>query len=432
MEVLNTAAAIHTPMMQQYWAIKKEYPNTLLFYRLGDFYELFFEDAKLGAKLLDVTLTSRGQSGGVPIPMAGVPYHAIEQYLSKLLKQGYCAALCEQVGEVTGKGPVERQVVRVMTPGTVSEDHLLDERQDHLIMSLYSKGNALGLAYLDLAGGRFRLTQCVDTETILREIARLQPKEILVCEDDPHLHLVADHPALRRRPVWDFSLDSARANFIRQLGTQDLQAYGCEAFPLGLSAAGALLQYAKETHKASLPHLQDLQIWQESNTLILDPQTRKNLEIDENIQGGRDNTLITVLDATHTHMGARMLKRWLHQPLRDHAEIAQRLDAVEEGACRRPQRAQMQELLKSVGDIERIITRIALRSAKPRDLTQLRETLHVLPHAHQLMKNFSATRLQDLQACLGPFESLCSELDRALVEAPPQLIRATMTYSMSY
>ena len=322
--------AIHTPMMRQYLAIKAEYPDMLLFYRMGDFYELFYDDAKRAAKLLDITLTARGKSAGNPIPMAGVPYHAVEGYLAKLVRKGESVAICEQTGDpATSKGPVEREVTRIVTPGTLTDEALLAAGRDNLVAAVFADGEHIGIAWLDLAGGRFRLTEVADTEALLGEIERLRPAEVLVDEDQALADAFSDGTRVTRRPPWHFEHDSATRLLCSQFGTRDLSGFGTDEFPRGVAAAGALLQYVTDTQKSSLPHLQSIVSERREDAVIMDGPTRRNLEIAESLSGHHQHTLAGVMDRCQTPMGSRLLRRWLQRPLRDATVLRGRYQAVE-------------------------------------------------------------------------------------------------------
>ena len=415
--------ASHTPMMQQYLRIKAEHPDVLLFYRMGDFYELFYEDATRAARLLDITLTQRGQSAGKAIPMAGVPVHAAENYLGRLMRLGESVAICEQIGDpATSKGPVERQVVRIVTPGTVTDEALLDERRDNLLVSVYADpaGLHFGLAALDLASGRFFIEQLSGSEALLAELARLQPAEYLQSEDQQipgH-----EHPALKRRLPWHYELTAARELLCRQFGVHDLAGFGAQDLPLAVSAAGALLLYAQETQKSTLPHIDGLQVRRLESGITLDAATRRNLELTRNLAGGQDHTLYAVLDQTRTAMGSRLLARWLHEPLRDKAVISARHDAVET-VITQAAAAGLQTLLAGIADIERILTRIALGSARPRDLAALRDTLGALPALRSQLGLLQADRWQALAEDLSANPVSFELLTRAVIPQPPVLIR---------
>ncbi|TCP11455.1 DNA mismatch repair protein MutS [Bisgaardia hudsonensis] len=411
----------HTPMMQQYLRLKAENPDILLLYRMGDFYELFYDDAKKAAKLLDISLTKRGQSAGQPIPMAGVPYHSIEGYLAKLVQLGESAAICEQIGDpATSKGPVERQIVRIVTPGTISDEALLPERQDNLIASVYQEKDQFGLATLDMTSGRFQLSEPNTKESLQAELQRIQPVELLYCEDFAEMQIIAKAKGLRRRPIWEFELGTAIQQLNRQFGTKDLRAFGVEKAILGLCAAGCLLQYAKETQRTALPHIQSISFIQNSDNIQLDAATRRNLELTQNIAGGTEHTLSAILDKCVTPMGSRLLKRWIHQPIRDVQKLHHRQQIID-SILQADLVTELQPYLQQVGDMERILARVALRSARPRDLTRLRTALAQLPdiqHILKTSKNFTALSQQ-----ISDFSIEYDLLQHAITDNPPLLIR---------
>jgi DNA mismatch repair protein MutS len=331
-------SAQHTPVMQQYHAIKARFPDTLLFYRMGDFYELFYDDARKTAKLIDITLTRRGQSGGEPIPMAGVPVHAVENYLARLVKLGESVAICEQIGDpATSKGPVAREVVRVVTPGTLTDAALLADKETRLLAAL-TFTPTLGLAWLDLAGGRFSLTELGELEALHAELERLKPAELLISEEADVPAWLANTPGLRRRPPWHFDPGTGKRLLCEQFGTRDLSGFDAEDAPAAVGAAGCLLQYAKDTQRAALPHLRSLTRERREQAVIMDAVTRRNLEI-ETSAGGRDEyTLAGLMDRCATPMGSRLLRRWLNRPIRDHAELDRRQQANRRAATRRGRR----------------------------------------------------------------------------------------------
>ena len=410
----------HTPMMQQYLRIKAEFPDTLLFYRMGDFYELFYEDARRAASLIDITLTSRGKSAGQAIPMAGVPYHAVESYLAKLLRQGESVAICEQVGDpATSKGPVAREVVRVLTPGTLTDEALLDSRRDNLIAALYRSGERAGLAWLELSSGRFSITELTLTQ-IASELERLQIAELLVPENTGPYGLERFDSRLRELPPWQFDADTAQRELCEQFGTHNLDGFGCADLPLAIQAAGGLLQYVRDTQRSSLPHIDGLQVERADDSLLLDAVTRRNLEIDRSLAGREADTLAGIMDRCATTMGSRMLRRWLNRPLRDHTVLRRRYQAVEK--LRATATPQLTELLGRVGDLERILTRIALLSARPRDLAQLRTALQLLPAIRQQLPD-DTPLLQSLGRRLADQPAIRQRLEQALVQEPPMLIR---------
>ena len=412
----------HTPMMQQYLQLKAQHPDILLFYRMGDFYELFYDDAKRAAVLLDISLTKRGASAGEPIPMAGVPYHAVEGYLAKLVALGESVAICEQIGDpAAAKGPVERKVVRIVTPGTVSDEALLPERQDNLVAAIYEQKGVFALATLDMTSGRFLMTELPTKEAVSAELQRLMPAEILYPEDFAHAQILNNYKGLRRRPVWEFELVTAKTLLNRQFGTQSLEGFGVEQAEVGLCAAGCVLHYAQETQRTALPHVQSIQLQQNSETVLLDAATRRNLELTQNLAGGTEATLAAVLDKCVTPMGSRLLKRWIHQPIRDLNKLQKRQDIIktlqESGLIE-----SLQPCLQQVGDMERILARVALRSARPRDLTRLRTALAQIPILVNYAQNQTACLVQTM-AQLADFSELQSLLERAIIDNPPQLIR---------
>ncbi|MGC7590338.1 DNA mismatch repair protein MutS [Bisgaard Taxon 46] len=414
---------LHTPMMRQYLALKAENPDILLFYRMGDFYELFYDDAKKAAALLDISLTKRGQSAGQPIPMAGVPYHAVEGYLAKLVQLGESVAICEQVGDpATSKGPVERQVVRIVTPGTVSDESLLPERQDNLITALYQEKSRFGLAILDMTSGRFQISEPEDRASLQAELQRISPVEILYCEEIEDFAAIEHFKGLRRRPIWEFELGTAIQLLNRQFNTKDLRGFGVEKAILGLCAAGCLLQYAKDTQRTALPHIQSITLLQNSQNIQLDAATRRNLELTQNLAGGTENTLASVLDKCVTAMGSRLLKRWIHQPIRDRQKLLQRQHIIS-ALLDQDLVAELQPYLHQIGDMERILARVALRSARPRDLTRLRTALEQLPAIRQILENQTSSNLTALLQPIGEFSVQLDLLQRALIDNPPMLIR---------
>ncbi|GHZ39088.1 DNA mismatch repair protein MutS [Vibrio cholerae] len=413
----------HTPMMQQYLRLKAENPDILLFYRMGDFYELFYDDAKRASELLDISLTKRGASAGEPIPMAGVPFHAVEGYLAKLVQMGESVAICEQIGDpATSKGPVERKVVRIVTPGTVTDEALLSERVDNLIAAIYHHNGRFGYATMDITSGRFQLSEPQTEEEMAAELQRTSPRELLFPEDFSPVHLMASRQGNRRRPIWEFELDTAKQQLNQQFGTRDLVGFGVEQAKLGLCAAGCLIQYVKDTQRTALPHIRSLTWDRQDQSVILDAATRRNLELTHNLAGGTDNTLAEVLDHCATPMGSRMLKRWIHQPMRDNATLNQRLDAITE-LKEIALYGELHPVLKQIGDIERILARLALRSARPRDLARLRHAMQQLPELHSVMSELKQPHLTELRTHAEPMNELCDLLERAIKENPPVVIR---------
>jgi DNA mismatch repair protein MutS len=417
---MAAAPETHTPVMQQYLRLKAQYPDTLLFYRMGDFYELFYDDAKRAARLLDITLTARGQSAGQPIPMAGVPFHSVESYLAKLVRRGESVAICEQIGDpAKAKGPVERQVVRVVTPGTVTDDAFLEERRDTLLAALCRDGQRFGLAWLELSSGRFTVLEAEGDEALAGEIERLRPAELLVPESARTGGLAS---FVRERPPWHFDQETATRLLCEQFATRDLSGFGCTHYTLAIRAAGCLLQYVRDTQKGALPHLRGLRTEERTDAVLLDAATRRNLELDTSLADRPDCTVAAVLDHTATAMGGRELRRWLHRPLRDRRPVELRLQAI--GAlidhARHPA---IHELLCHVGDIERGLARVALKSARPRDLAQLRDALGRLPQLQELLGDLDSPLLRQLAEQAGTHPQVHDLLTRAIIESPPPILR---------
>jgi len=423
MSIKQNSATPHTPMMQQYLRIKSNHPDTLVFYRMGDFYELFYDDAKKAARLLDITLTSRGQSAGMPIAMAGIPYHAAEGYIARLLRNGESVAICEQVGDpATSKGPVERKVVRIVTPGTVTDEALLEDRKDNLLVTVCALNHQHGIATLDLTSGRFILQQVESEDQLLVEIGRLNPAELLFSEDWPVPAAIKQRSGLCRRPPWHFKTESARQLVLKQFNIHDLKGFGCEHMPAAIAAAGALLQYVKDTQQGALPHIQGIRIENSDDSIVLDAASRRNLELDSHPSGQLQYTLFGVLDRTTTAMGSRCLRRWINRPLRDHAVLNSRYACVAtllNDLLYRDVQAQ----LRQVGDIERISSRIALKSARPRDLIVLRNTLAVLPALRQVLAASDNPQLALLSEKIGEQPVMLQLLNKAIIDNPPVLIR---------
>ncbi|MGD8709550.1 MAG: DNA mismatch repair protein MutS [Ectothiorhodospiraceae bacterium] len=413
----------HTPMMQQYLRIKAEQPDTLVFYRMGDFYELFYDDARRAAELLDITLTTRGESAGQPIPMAGVPAHSYESYLAKLVRQGESVAICEQIGDpATAKGPVERRIIRVVTPGTLTEEALLEERQSNLLVAINAAEAHFGIAALELSGGRFTVAEVSGTDALLAELERLRPAEILVSEDLTPPPTLAEMRGLTRRPPWHFDGDAAERLLTDQFATRDLAGFGIDHLPVAVGAAGCLLQYVRDTQRAALPHVRGIQVEDREEAIVMDAASRRNLEIEHNLSGGSEHTLAWVLDTTVTGMGGRLLRRWLHRPLRARPALRARHESVgallSTGAARR-----LRDCLRGTADVERITARIAMRSARPRDLTGLREALRRLPGVQDILSDCDAERCTELARQAGEHPDTVALLDRAILEQPPVLIR---------
>lgn len=417
-----------TPMMRQYLAIKAEFPHILLFYRMGDFYELFYDDAKRAADLLDISLTARGKSGGNAIPMAGVPYHAVENYLAKLVQLGESVAICEQVGDpATSKGPVERKVVKIVTPGTVSDEALLTDRQDNLIVAIFEhiegkQKPKFGLSYLDMASGRFVLTEPETLEQVQAELQRLNPAELIYSESLVSTELVDNRKGTRRRPEWEFDLETSQKLLNQQFGTKDLTGFGVADKYYGLAAAGCLFQYVKDSQRTALPHIRSIIAESAARGVILDAATRRNLELTLNLQGGTENTLASVLDQTSTAMGSRLLKRWLHFPLRD-LEVLETRQSIISEIISLELNNEFKDELKPIGDVERIVARIALRTARPRDFARLRNALKQLPQLQSLLGESSHKALALIKEQTQPLPKMAELLSEAIIDNPPVLIR---------
>jgi len=422
---MKTATGLeqHTPMMQQYLTLKAEHPEILLFYRMGDFYELFYEDAKKAARLLDISLTKRGQSAGNPIPMAGVPYHAVESYLARLVQLGESVAICEQIGDpATSKGPVERKVVRIITPGTVSDEALLEERRDNLLAALYHDGQQFGFATLDMSSGRFVINEFRSQEGLAAELQRTQPAELLYPEEFAFMAQIDHLKGLRRRPLWEFELSTAQTLLARQFGTRDLVGFGVQQANCALAAAGCLMQYVKDTQRTALPHIRSIALERPDDYIVLDAATRRNLELTQNLGGGLENTLAAVLDKTATPMGGRLLKRWIHQPIRERERLEGRLQAIAELSDLWLMEA-LQALLRNIGDMERVVARLALKSARPRDLARLRSAFALLPQLQALLAPCGIRLLRTLASECSEFPELHRLLCEAIIDNPPVLIR---------
>jgi len=415
----------HTPMMRQYLGIKAGFPDMLVFYRMGDFYELFYDDARRAAELLDITLTARGKSGGAPIPMAGVPYHAVEAYLARLVRKGESVAICEQIGDPkTSKGPVERQVVRVITPGTLTDEALLDARRDNVLAAVCITNHRIGLAWMDLSAGRFRVTELTDPEELGSELERLQPAELLIEEDRAAATWLANIDHYQALPPWHFEVDTATRILCRQFGTQDLSGFGCAELPAAISAAGALLQYVRDTQRSTLPHIESLKTEQQSGALLIDAPTRRNLELERSLAGRDEHTLAGIMDHCATTMGSRLLRRRLNRPIRDQQTLRARYRALGElDALTGSGGGRLKTLLGQIGDLERILTRIALESARPRDLAHLRTALRLLPDLRGELSPCDAELLTTLAVELGEHTEIHDRLERAIIADPPMLIR---------
>tara|TARA_B100000029_G_scaffold496874_3_gene563753 strand:- start:7588 stop:10143 length:2556 start_codon:yes stop_codon:yes gene_type:complete len=411
-------------MMKQYLGLKAQHPDVLLFYRMGDFYELFYEDAKRGAELMGIALTSRGRSNGEPIPMAGVPAHSVDNYLSRLVRLGESVAICEQVGDpATTKGPVDRKVVRVITPGTLTDEALLDGREvQHLASINLSNKKSAGLAWLDLSSGRFSLEEIKNTHNLQGELERLHPAEILIDEDALIPEWLENMNGLRGRPPWHFDSQSAQLALCKQFGTQDLSGFDAQDAKLAIGAAGCLLQYVKDTQRSAVPHLRGLTRERSENSIIMDAETRRNLEIENCTTGNNEYSLAGLMDRCATAMGSRLLRRWINRPIRDHQILRQRQQAIET-LTEADDANKILLLLSDIGDMERILTRIALRSARPRDLAQLRQALEALPALTKKVDSMKSPLLTNLASSCASHSKEFHLLKSAIVEEPPALIK---------
>ena len=413
----------HTPLMKQFFSAKAEHPDVLLFFRMGDFYELFYDDARKAARLLDITLTQRGNSAGQPIPMAGVPYHAAEGYLARLVALGESVAICEQIGDpALAKGLVERKVVRIVTPGTVTDEALLDERRDTLLLAISRTKAGYGLAWADLSSGRLRANEVDGDDALEAELARLQPAEVLLADEEGWPVAVLESRGLRRRPPWLFDAEAGRRQLLQFFGLHDLTAFGIDGKPRAIAAAAALLGYIEETQKQRLPHLRAIALEASDEAIAMNAATRRHLELDSRIDGDVRATLLGVLDSTVSPMGGRLLRRWLHRPLRDRGVVGQRHHAVSALIDARAGEL-LRDAFRSLGDLERILSRVALRSARPRDLSTLRDGLSLLPSVQQILSGLDSPRLQALHAALGEHEATARMLRAAIVPQPPLLAR---------
>jgi DNA mismatch repair protein MutS len=412
----------HTPMMRQYLGLKAQHPDMLLFYRMGDFYELFFEDAEKASKLLGITLTQRGSSNGQPIKMAGVPYHAAEQYLAKLAKLGEAVAICEQVGDpATSKGPVAREVARILTPGTLTDTALLDESRDNQLLSIFQADGVVGLARLNLASGSFVLSE-IAIGLLAQEIERIAPSEILYADDFQHAALSLAKVSKKRLSSWQFDFDSAFSTLTKQFNTYDLNGFGCADLKPAICAAGALLDYVKHTQRTTLPHINAISVETTSAYIQLDAATRRNLEIDVTLRGEAAPTLYSLLNTTQTAMGARLLRQWLHHPLRDRALSMKRHEAIAD-LTHSGRYAELRQALKPVGDIERITARVALKTARPRDLSGLAASLQQLPLLQTLLQNHVSKLLHTLSENLLAPHAVLNLLTAAIKTEPSVVLR---------
>jgi DNA mismatch repair protein MutS len=418
---VQEAAPNHTPMMQQYLRIKSEFPDTLVFYRMGDFYELFFDDARKANRLLDITLTSRGQSAGEPVMMAGVPVHSVESYLAKLIRIGEAVAICEQVGDVaTAKGPVERKVVRVVTPGTVTDTELLADKSDALLLAAAKVGKSWGLAWLALTGGELGLTECSEAE-LGTWLARLAPAEVLVDRDNVPAALVQARTTLTQRPAWQFDAALGLRKLCEQLGVASLAGFNAQNLHAAHAAGAALLSFAEHTQGQALAHVRRLSVERASDLLDLPPTTHRNLELTQTLRGEDAPTLLSLLDSCRSGMGSRALRHWLTHPFRERRVATQRLDAID--ALQAARVDALRDALRGVSDVERITARVALRQVRPRELTGLRATLQALPALRAQVPIGEATLLDLLAEALDPPHEIVVALVRTIADEPAVLLR---------
>ena len=411
----------HSPVMQQYLRIKAQHPDSLLFYRMGDFYEMFFEDATRAAILLDIVLTSRGQSNGEAIPMAGVPAHSADSYIARLAHMGESIAICEQIGRPTSSGgPVKREVVRLVTPGTLTDEALLDSAADNLVAALYQEDGAYGLAWMELSSGSFCITECAGLEELQGELRRLRPAELLTSEGARLPKALPDAPAVHERRNWQFSVSSAQRALQQQFRVHNLDGFGAEGMNRALAAAGCLLDYVKDAQRGALPHVRTLTVERPSEALLMDAATRRNLELDRSLSGRHEYTLAGVLDRCATPMGSRLLRRWIHRPLRCHELLRRRFQAIE---TLREAKDGWRASIREVGDLERVLARLAIRTARPRDLERLRSALRATPALREQLAALDAPLLQDLAGRMDTPPQGLSLLEQSIAEQPSRRIR---------
>lgn len=413
----------HTPVMQQFLDFKAEHPDMLLFFRMGDFYELFFDDAKKAARLLNITLTKRGKSGGNAIPMAGVPYHAVDHYLAQLIKLGESVVICEQVGNpAVSKGPVERKIVRIITPGTITEDVLLNGRTSNILLAIHNTKQRYGFASVELSSGRVTILEANHSVCLEDIIDQYQPAEILISEEFKSESLDNLNKTISKRPDWYFNKKTAESIIKQQYGIKDLSGFGCQNMDTAISALGCLIQYLSDTQKSLLPHLQSPKIDSENDLIQIDSISRRNLELETSLAEEKSHSLLDVIDTTSTVMGGRLLRRWLLQPIRDHAVLQCRHDAVKELLLNRCH-GDFHEAMCGICDIERIMSRVALKSARPRDLIQLRDSITLLPQIKSRLESLDSPRLSKLYQDISLFPGLLQTLNEALLDEPSTMIR---------
>jgi len=418
-----------TPMMTQYLKIKKDYPKVILLFRLGDFYEMFFDDAKVASKTLDITLTSREAGKGRRVPMCGVPHHAVDSYISRLIKNGFKVALCDQVEDPKlAKGIVKREIIRVITPGTLTESNLLEEKANNFIVSLVISGGEVGLALVDLSTGEFKIAEFNNSEDFIDDLERINPAEILIPEKLSDSELIGriktgSNYLITPYQEWLFLYETAYENLLSHFKTRSLSGFGVEECRLGIGAAGGLLRYLEELEKTELLHLTSLSLYSPSQFLVIDTDSRKSLELTRNLSGEKRDTLLSVLDDTQTAMGGRLLVNWIEQPLLNLEEISERQDGMENLVKESSLREELIANLKGIGDLERLIARISLGTANARDVLNLGNTLKRIPLFKEILKKSEAAILRDIEKRLVPLTEITDLIDRAIVENPPLSLR---------
>lgn len=419
----NKINSTPSPGIAQFLKIKAEFKDTLLFYRMGDFYELFFDDAEKASELLGITLTSRGNLNGKPISMAGVPFHAAEQYLAKLIKLGESVAICEQIGEVNNKGPVERKVVRVLTPGTVTDDALIDSKDDSSVTAFYSCKNKFAIATINMSNGSFTLQESENMDEIIADLARISPAELLISEDCQQAEVLRQLITnVQTTPVWNYDLDSATRILCQHYKVSDLDGFGCAKYTVAISTAGCVLSYVQSTQLCEIPHLQNIRLENSCQIIQIDSYSRRNLEIEINLSGGKKNTLLSILDTTASSMGSRMLRQFIGKPIRDYQELQHR-QLIITAIIETDQQKNIFNLCKQIGDIERILARISLLTAKPRDLAKLRDALILLPNLSKELNVVSATLMKNIINDIGIYPELSQLLINSINDNPPVVIR---------
>ncbi len=414
-------------MLKQYVAIKKEYPDSILFFRLGDFYEMFYDDAKVASKVLGITLTSRNKSGKNPVPLCGVPFHSAEPYLAKLLKEGLKVAVCEQVEDPkTAKGVVKRKVVRVLTPGAIIDTEKLDSKSNNYLASVYVNNNSYGFSYTDISTGVFRTTSFNSLEALIDELSQIEPKELLLQDDENRGNISKTELAQFKNPLiteldsWVWDLDRAKELLMEHLSAKTLEPFGLEDHPDSISASGALIQYLRDTQIDEMPPLDEPRFYEKSDYLLVDESTKTNLELLQTIRGDSEKgTLFWVLDETMTAMGARMLKFWIANPLINKKEIEKRLDGVEELKSNPRLKSDLRGVLKDISDIERLIGRIATTSAKPRDLASLRDSSSHIKDIKVRLDSSDTKVLKQISKNIDNLDDLREMLEKVLVDEPP-------------